>query len=118
MTKIRLLGLLLGLLLLCSGCSKTGAETSILQLNADIGATKEHLIIKNGDACVWKNATVTINDEFVYQTDLIPRGNTSIPFSLFANQRGETYRLRPLRPMDIHILVPEITEGKKGQFKW
>lgn len=90
----------------------------MLQLNADIAATDKHLIVKNGDAFVWKNAKITINDSFVYQADIVPRGNSSIAFPLFMNKEGEDYKLQPLHMMKVQIQVPDVADGKPGVFNW
>ncbi len=108
---------LLALIFILSGCNAANGDP-MLQLNADIAATDKHLIVKNGDAFVWKNGKIIINDSFVYQADIIPRGNSSIAFPLFMNEEGEVYKFLPLRMMKVQIHVPDVADGKPGVFQW
>ena len=115
MRKICLSGWVI--LLLLSGCSYAN-EPEQLPLIALITTTDQHLIIQNGDAIVWKNATITIDDRYTYHTELVPRGSESIPYTSFIDEDGQAFYPGLLKVRKVKIHVPNSVGDKNGTFKW
>lgn len=115
MRKIGLLGW--AILLILSGCSYAN-ESKQLPLIASITATNQHLIVQNGDPVVWNNVTITIDDQYTYHAEQVPRGGESIPFTKFINKNGEALQPGLLKFRKVMINVPNFVGDKDGIFKW
>jgi hypothetical protein len=115
MRKIGLSGWVIMLLL--SGCSYAN-EPDQLPLIALITTTDQHLVIQNGDAIVWKNATITIDDRYTYHAERVPRGSESIPYTSFIDENGQAFHPGLLKIRKVKIHVPNFVGDKNGTFKW
>ncbi|WP_248930412.1 hypothetical protein [Paenibacillus hamazuiensis] len=100
------------------GCSSSESGGGKLPLVADIGVTKQHLIVKNGDPFVWRQVTITLDEAFTYKTDIMPRGSSSIPLADFKDAGGESYRPGVTHLKRVRIEAAETEDGIPGQFDW
>ncbi|MDP5277006.1 hypothetical protein [Chengkuizengella axinellae] len=112
--KIKALMLVLCIIIL-QGCGDTSTQYKLL---ASIQSTNQHIIVENGDVFVWENAKITINDEYTYETEYVPRGKTSVPYSLFTNAGGEVYQPGLLKVRNVEIIVPKFDGEKDAVFSW
>ncbi len=90
----------------------------MIQLIAALTATPEHLMIDNGNASVWKDVRITINGEYVYESEIIPRGGTSLNLSEFTKGNGISFDPKKNRMRKVSIYVPDALDGKPGLFTW
>lgn len=89
-----------------------------VELIADIATDGQRLIVKNGNAFVWRDAEVVINGEYVYQADILPRGSSALPFSAFITQYGHRVLDPDARLQSVEIRVPDARDGMPGRYTW
>jgi hypothetical protein len=104
-------------LLILIGCGN-GQESDDIPLIASIYATNQHLVVQNGDPMVWKNATIVIDDKYTYKAEYVPRGNESIKFEKFTDEKGVSFHPGLLKFRKVTIRVPQFAQGKDGIFEW
>ncbi|MDF2683684.1 MAG: hypothetical protein K0R47_4874 [Brevibacillus sp.] len=94
------------------------AEAGEAPILADIGATRQHLLITNNNTFVWRQVTFIVNGTYRYQMENVPRGSTSITLSSFVDDFGQAFTSTAagLRHVDIDIV--DTSSGKRGSFDW
>ncbi|NDI36107.1 hypothetical protein [Chengkuizengella sediminis] len=102
-------------IMILQGC---GNQSSQYQLIASIQFTNQHLMIDNGDSFVWENSLITINDEYTYEMEYIPRGKTSIPYQMFLNEKGEVYQPSLLKVRNVEVIVPKFDGKNDAVYTW
>lgn len=99
------------------GCGKVN-ESDEVDLIIALSATPEHIMIDNGNSYVWNNAKITINNSYFYESDMIPRGSTSLNLTEFTKQNGTAFDPKKNRLYSVSIYVPDALDGKPGAFNW
>lgn len=99
------------------GCGKVN-ESDEVDLIIALSATPEHIMIDNGNSYVWNNAKITINNSYFYESDMIPRGGTSLNLTEFSKQDGTAFDPKKNRLYSVSIYVPDALDGKPGVFNW
>ena len=94
------------------GCGNQMEEHKLL---ATIQSTNQHLLIENGDHFVWENPVITVNEEYFYHMEYIPRGKISITYHLFKNESGIAFQPGILKVRKVEILVPK-SDGEEHLF--
>lgn len=100
-----------------SACGNAN-ESNQVDLIVALSATPEHIMIDNGNSYVWNNAKITINNHYVYESDVIPRGGTSLNLTEFTKPDGTSFNPKKNRLYSVSIYVPDALDGKRGIFKW
>ncbi|MEI5908612.1 hypothetical protein WAK64_16310 [Bacillus spongiae] len=100
--------------IILQGC---GNQTKPMLL-ATIQSTNDHLIIENGDHFVWENAIITVDEEYTYHMNYLPRGKTSIAYRLFTNEAGTTFQPGLLKVRKVEIMVPQPNDEKDLYYSW
>lgn len=118
--SVRLVPVCTALLLIAGGCVPFFSPQAVsdVAILADIGATRQHLLVTNQNPFVWHHVTFVLNGSYRYQAEMVPRGSTSIMFSSFADDSGQAYTgtAAALRHVTIH--VADSVEGRDGWFEW
>lgn len=120
--RCRRIGLLIciagGLVII--GCTPHAhpSEDGITLILADIGATRQHLLVTNNNPFVWRKATFVVNGEYRYQMEVVPRGSTSITLSSFVDDDGQPYSGTAAGLHKVDIEVADSTLARSGSFQW
>lgn len=103
-----------------AGCFPSADPGSVSEeaILADIGTTRDHLLITNNNSFVWSQVTFVLNGTYRYKTDTVPRGGTSISLSSFADDSGQAYARTALGVHHVTIHVAKGLEGREGWFEW
>ena len=104
------------LMISISACGNAN-DSDKVDLIVALSATPEHIMIDNGNSYVWNNAKITINNRYVYESD-IPRGGTSLNLTEFTKQDGTSFNPKKNRLYHVSIYVPDALDGKHGVFNW
>jgi hypothetical protein len=75
-------------------------------------------MIDNQNDFVWKKVTVRLNDKYIYKSDILPRGPSSIPLSEFLDSQGGPFHPEKAQPHRLIVDVEEGFNGQPGQFIW
>jgi hypothetical protein len=105
------------LIISISACGNAN-ESDKVDLIVALSATPEHIMIDNGNSYVWNNAKITINNRYIYESEMIPRGGTSLNLTKFTKQDGTSFNPKKDRLYSVSIYVPEALDGKHGVFNW
>jgi hypothetical protein len=101
------------------GCFGQNGGIKAVELLVNLHVTKHHLIVDNGNAFVWRDVTIKVNNKYFYKTDFVPRGKSSFHLSEFVDKTG--LKLNPeeegLRKVYIHVPNMDDYLGK-GEFTW
>jgi len=116
MRLFRSLMLILIMILLqsCAWSAHSGSN----MLKADVTFTNEHLIINNMDTIVWNEVVITLDRNFTYKMDVLPRGKSSIPYIDFVDSTHHKYEAGLLKARSVEIDVKQGLDGGAGHFKW
>ncbi|QRG66537.1 hypothetical protein [Brevibacillus choshinensis] len=103
-----------------AGCvpSARYAESGEAPILADIGATRQHLLITNNNSFVWRQVTFTVNGTYQYQMDVVPRGSTSITLSSFVDDFGRAFTSTAAGLRHVDIDVAGSSSGTGGSYQW
>lgn len=108
------------LLLLCASAAACAApaQPGDPGLLARLSFSRSQLIIDNGNDFVWNRVTIRLNGDYVYATDILPRGASSLPLSEFRAPGGAPFD--PLRstPHRLTIQVEEGFDRKPMYWEW
>ncbi|MFS1515144.1 hypothetical protein V1503_01315 [Bacillus sp. SCS-151] len=113
MEKVRLF--FLSWIILIQGCGQPNDQQLLL---ATIQSTNQHLMIENGDHFVWENPVITLNDEYYYHIDYVPRGKISIAYHAFKNEDGHTFEPGLLKVRKVEIRVSRLNDEKDLTYTW
>jgi hypothetical protein len=94
--------------------SKAG-NTLIL---ADIGATRQHLLVTNSNPFVWRKVTFVVNGTYRYRMEVVPRGSTSITLASFVDDDGQPFSGTAAGLRGVDIAVGDAAAGRQGSFRW
>jgi hypothetical protein len=89
-----------------------------IELTASLSATKQHVIIRNGDIFVWKDATFILNGNYEYKMSLVPRGSVSLNLADFRREDGTAFRPGKDWMRSLRIIVPDAVDGHAGYYEW
>jgi|GEM_PF-6871879 len=95
-----------------------GTAASPTELIVSLGFPGQHVIVDNGNDFVWQQVAIRLNDDYQYQTPLLPRGASSIPLSAFHDAEGHEFVPSAMTPHRLVIEVQSGFQGKPGYFKW
>lgn len=101
-----------------AGCSRPAETPQEPQLLASLSFTRHQLILDNGNDYVWRDVTMTLNRSYTYTTDLLPRGESSIPLAAFRDARGNAFDPGAATPRRLTVDVAQGLDGKSGRFAW
>ncbi|MFD0675391.1 MULTISPECIES: hypothetical protein [unclassified Paenibacillus] len=110
--------ILLPLLSFCVGCSSQTSNIQEPELLVALSFAPRHLMIDNQNDFVWTKVTIKLNDNYIYQTNMLSRGPSSIPLSSFHNELGEAFNPEKTQPHHLILEVLEGFNGNPGQFIW
>jgi len=113
-TFLVLLLFVITIMITAAGCGPS--EPTSVDLKAKVSTDGQYLIIENDDDFVWNNVKITINDEYVYRTDFIAKGKSSIMLSEFTKDDGERFNPEVYKLKEVFIYVPKAVNGKDGFF--
>lgn len=97
----------------CSTIFK-GPESKIVNLNAAVAFDGTYLKVDNQDSFVWEKAKVTINDKYVYQTDFLAKGESSLMIREFTTSSGERFNPDTQKILQVIIYVPKAIDTNDG----
>lgn len=109
--------MLLFIMIFLQSCTRTEYSGSNV-LRADIAFTNQHLIINNMDVIVWNNVVITLDRNYTYRMDVLPRGKSSIPYNAFADSSHHNYEPGLLKARSVVIAVKQGSDSAEGHFKW
>lgn len=103
-----------------AGCvpSAQSAESGRAPILADIGATRQHLLVTNNNSFVWRQVTFTVNGMYRCQMEMVPRGNTSITLSSFVDDDGQAFSSTAAGLRHVDIDIADSSSGNRGSYQW
>ncbi|NHN34019.1 hypothetical protein [Paenibacillus agricola] len=118
--KMALILVFIALGLFSTACSPllsegTGSNTG---LQPALTFSTTNMMIDNGNDFVWSGVTLTINKNYRYQADKMPRGVSSIHLAEFRDAQGNAFNPQSMVPHQLNIQVQAGFENKPGSFDW
>lgn len=93
-----------------------GTAEGAARLNASVSFTDRHIVIRNTGAGVWKQAKISIDGDYAYRAEWVPRGTISIAYAEIVDAAGEAYEPRPGVNPHVRIEV-SAADGKPAIFE-
>lgn len=98
----------------CAWATPYGSNT----LRANIAFTNQQLIIDNMDPFVWNEVVITLDRNYTYEIDVLPRGKSSFPYTDFADSAHHKYKPGLLKARSVEIDVEQGLDSGSGHFEW
>jgi hypothetical protein len=118
--RLMLMLALFCMLMLASACSPftSLSSGSNIGLQPALTFSTTNIMIDNGNDFVWSGVTLTMNNDYIYKIEKMPRGVSSIPLAEFRNAQGNPFNPESMVPHQLNIQVQAGFENKPGVFDW